>query len=313
MMANGSRRDRAPPMFSQDLKEVQDHYDIQGGILMIDFTVMWQPILRPNRIPRAKPFDIVAAQLQLHPYSGADRDTWRQGRVDEGAGTYIQGVLEYSLTPLIRQMAHAPQWHIPLHPDIPPTTREWLPFWNETRAGLNLVYELPVDREISDWVWNEIELVRRTPHYGQRPPLVVGTHVGRGGLSDDLAFALNESPFKAILLDPSVLRGMTNVGGDVANDRRIDALTHFLAQLRQDLPVVATGITEWPEWQIASALGMKFGQGTVWMAPTPLNETFGDDPHFADVDAKLGLQGYGFDPQAPSDDFDLGLGWMGIV
>lgn len=241
---------------------------------MIDFDVLWQPIVLVNDPAQLPPHVVAAGRLLLKPPGGEDLETWWRRHLDAGVGDRVQGQLEFRLTPYLREMQRVNQWHIPLHPEVAPSTRDWLPFWNDDEVALNLVYELPVDRLIDDWVWAEIELVRRSSRFGGRTPMVAGSHVGRQGLTANLAEALNQSPFHVVLLDSGVTRDLSPVTGDPENDRRFDALADFLQRLRPDLPVVATGVEQATEWQALRALGLVYGQGSLWMKPTALDEVF---------------------------------------
>lgn len=254
---------------------------------MIAFDMMWQPIVLISDPPALPYHRIAAATLRIQPPGGQDLETWWEDRLREGTADDAQGQLECRLTPYLPEMQRARQWHVPLHPQVPPATRDWLPFWNEDGIKLNLVYELPVDRPIDDWVWAEIELVRRAPNAG-RPPLVAGTHVGRQGLATAATEALNDGPFQVLLLDAGVTRGLTNRFDPRDDDsevwRRFLALSAFLQHLRPDLPIVATGIQTDDEVRALAALGVKYAQGSWWCPPTPLEETFRNRTLSADPD-----------------------------
>ena len=158
-----------------------------------------------------------------------------------------------------------------------PATRTWLPFWNDDGLALNWTYEVPVDQNVSDRVWNEIELVRRARRIDGIKPIIAGSHAGRQGLTVALAEALNAAPFSVLLLDPSVTDGLSNrlcLPGNEAHDARFLALSHFMEALRPDLPVVATGIATEGACQAVRACGVAYGQGDLWLPPTPLAETF---------------------------------------
>ncbi len=243
---------------------------------MIDFDVLWQPILMVNDPAHLPPHFVAAGQLRIQPPNGQGVEDWWRERIRVGEADHAQGQLEARLLPYVREMQRVRQWHIPLHPQIAPATRDWLPFWNEDSVALNLVYELPVDQPIDDVVWAEIELVRRAPRYGGVEPMVAGTHVGRQGLDPNAAHVLNDAPWRVLLLDPRVSQGLSNVSGDAENDRRFDALGNFLRRLRPDLPVVATGIRTMAEWQAVRALGVLYGQGDLWAPAEPLAASFGD-------------------------------------
>lgn len=241
---------------------------------MITFDLLWQPIVLVNDPPELPPHVVAAGQLQIQPPNGQNLEDWWRTQLSAGVGDHVQGQLEFRLLPYLKEMQRAHQWHIPLHPEVAPATRDWLPDWNEDEVSLNLVYELPVDRVIDDWVWAEIELVRRAPRHGGRAPMVAGTHVGRQGLTVALADALNQSPFQVLLLDPEVTRDLSPVTGDPENDRRFDTVADFLQRLRPDIPVVATGVQHPAEWQALRALGLVYGQGSLWLPPTSLEDTF---------------------------------------
>lgn len=242
---------------------------------MIDFNILWQPIVLVNDPPELPPHRIAAGQLQIQPPNGQDLASWWTDRLRRGEGDQVQGQLEFRLSPYLAAMQRVTQWHLPLHPAVLPATRDWWPFWVEAGHAPHLVYELPVDESIDDWVWAEIELVRRTMHQGAWP-LVAGTHVGRRGLlTPGLADRLNGGRFAVLLLDPAVSAGLTNVAlADPAIDQRRDALSAFLQALRPDLPVVATGVSTVSQWQGLAACGLVYGQGPLWMPPTSLADTF---------------------------------------
>ncbi|WP_020375074.1 hypothetical protein [Sulfobacillus thermosulfidooxidans] len=240
-----------------------------------DFMVMWQPIVHVDNAQGLAPLTIVAGQLQIHPPQGRDLATWWSERIAAGDGERMQALLEASLFPFLSEMGRAYQWHIPVHPQVPPTTRSWMPLWLEQRVPFNLVYELPVDEPIDPAVWAELELIRREPTIGRHKPSLAGTHVGRKGLTPALAETLNAAPFDVLLLDPVVAQGLKHQM-DLAMDdvAPLQALREFLDVIRPDLPVVVTGIERSTQWQAAYACGALYGQGALWMPPTPLADTF---------------------------------------
>lgn len=248
-----------------------------------DFTLHWQPILYVDRPSGTPPLTIVAGQLQVRPTAGQDLDAlWTQA-IAESRDQTLQAEIETGLWPYLREMQRAFQWHIPLHSQVPPSTRAWLPFWRDEGIAFNLVYELPVDEPISPEVWTEIELIRRGPQLGRRQPALAGTHVGRHGLTPALAETLNTSPFDVLLLDPQVVAGLS-AQIDPAHDSvaPLMALREFVEAVRPDLPVVVTGIETPTQWQAASLAGVVYAQGGLWMPPTPLAATF--TSHTPDTD-----------------------------
>ncbi len=209
------------------------------------------------------------------PPDGQELETWWQERIAEGLGDMVQGQFEFLLTPYVMEMQRIRRWHIPVRPRIPPETLDMLVQWNDLGVKLNLIYELPVDRDIDDHVWTEIELIRRASHNSDIPPALAGTHVGRQGLTPALAQALNAAPFEVLLLDPAVTVGLSNVyARDPANDRRINAISTFMRELRSDLPVMATGISEVAQWHAIHSCGVAYAQGSLWLPPTPMEPVF---------------------------------------
>jgi len=248
---------------------------------MIDFELLWQPIVKPNDPPNLPPRFIAAGQLQIKPPNGQDVDAWWEDRLNDPVQTsdMAQGQWEFRLTPYLEQMQQVRRWHIPLNPDVRPATRDMLRLWNDDNIRLNLVYELPVDREVDYWVWNEIELIRNYPNNGAKRPALAASHVGRSGFTPELAEALNNGPFSLILLDPQIAQNLSGrMGQDATNDARFEALGDFLDRLRRDHPVIATGIRTMTEWKAVNALGVKYGQGDLWMPPSPMEPTFLTEP-----------------------------------
>ncbi len=243
----------------------------------IPFDIAWQPIVLIKDYPTLPPFPVAAGQIQLQPPDGQDLATWWDTQLAMGQADFAQGQLELRLEPFMQEMARVRRWHLSLHPQVPPATRTWLPFWNEEGLALNWVYEVPVDQEVSDLVWNEMELARRARRIGEVEPRIAGSHVGRQGLTVTLAEALNTAPFTVLLLDPAVTDGLSNrlgVPGNEAQDARFYALWHFMEALRPDLPVVATGINTVEACKAVHACGVAYGQGDLWLPSTPLAETF---------------------------------------
>jgi len=239
------------------------------------FEVVWQPIVKVNEIPDLPFHPIVAGCLQLQLPTAQPLDAWWHDRLVDGTAEKMEAIFELSLERFLPEMQKVRRWHIPVHPLIEPSTRDWLPFWNDYRVKMNWVYEVPTDEIVDPSVWNEIELIRLAPNNSDIPITMAGTHVGRQGLTLELADALNQSPFSVLILDPSVTEGLNNVyGRDPVNDRRFDALYAFMHRLDEDWSVVATGITTAPQWHAARGCGVRYGMGDLWLPPTPLDETF---------------------------------------
>ena len=251
---------------------------------MMDFEILWQPIVRAQNDIAHAPHVVQAGQLQIQPARGHNLDTWWHDRVERGEDEAAQMQLEFLLSRVLGPMSRVSRWHIPLSPHTRPQTRELYPLFHPDWYQLNWVYELPVDEPLSDWVWWELDMIRQ---YTQRDhdrapwPLTAGTHVGRHvPLTRDLAEQFANGPFQILLLDPSVAGGISAAfGDDETPSDSAWALHRFLAHLPSRIAVVATGVETWDQWRGLRQCGIAFGQGSLWMAPTRLSEIFGQPTH----------------------------------
>ncbi len=244
----------------------------------VPFVIAWEPIVQPT--PHNNPnvaTKVVGGEIHLIPKSGADSNQWWNAVMASDQGEQIQSTLELVLSAMADTLGVVPRWHIALHPHVRPQLRiaEILDLWNAQEQALNLVYMLPVDEPADPAVWEEIAAIQRAKQlYGDRP-ILAASHVGRSGLSVELAESLNDGPFTMLHLDPSVSAGLTGRMDRVpGNDERFGALADFLQALDSRIPVVATGIQTEEEWQAVAALRVRYGQGPLWMAPDPIHNTF---------------------------------------
>lgn len=252
----------------------------------VPFVIAWEPIVKPPENNNAtRSAKIVAGQIHLLPKSGADPAEWWQTVMASDRGEMIQSTVELLLSGMADRLDIVSRWHLALHPQVRPRLRidEILDLWNAQKQVLNLVYMLPVDDPVEPAVWEEIAAVKRAKQIVGERPMLAASHVGRSGLSRELAAALNDGPFSVLHLDPSVSAGLTGRMDIVpGNDERFGALSDFMQVLDSRIPVIATGLQTDEEWRAVEATGVHFGQGPLWMAPDPIHNTFGtpvdDDP-----------------------------------
>lgn len=257
---------------------------------MIEFDVLWQPIVAIQPAPRLGFQPVAAGRLIVDPPGHSDLNTWWQERIDHGEGHDLAGQIEWRCWPYLTEMQRVRRWHVPVHPLIPPASRTWLPLWHDEGVRINLVYEFPVDVAIDDWVWAEIELIRRMNRpKPEVPPVVAATHVGRHGLTSELAALLNDGPFSVLLLDETVTQGLRNrfdteTFATDPDALRLETLRQFILALRPDLPVVATGVSTKMELDSIDACGVRYGSGPLWMKPVLLGDVFRDPQPKVDPD-----------------------------
>lgn len=246
---------------------------------MIPFDLYWDPIVDgrywDQRTNALQP--VIGGLLKIVPPNGQDLDAWWDDRIRQGDAHIAQAHVEFRLTSLIQHItAFNRFWILPLHPQVPPMTLESLPIWldeYERPVALRMAYGLPVDRPIADEFWEILKVVRTGPGFAHRWPHVAALHVGRSGLSKELAEWLNTSPFSLVVLDPSVLAWPERIVPDTPEARTMNTFYEFIGALHPSIPVIATGLDTPVQWEWATGM-ISYWQGAHLIPTLRADRTF---------------------------------------
>lgn len=243
-------------------------------------TLHWQPIVTLADYDAKPPHRrIVAGQWQWAPTNGQTPEAWWAERLERdeasGAQLYIETILaDYGRS----AYEWVPLMILPVHPQQEPMPGYLLkPWWTEMFVK-QFGFELPVDEAISPDVWNALEIMRNDYRgRGDKPPVMVGSHVGRSHPFEQEYQRLADSPFDVFMLEPSVIQGLefTVLPQPQSMEDRLMSLQGFVDLMRENgKTVIATGITTPTELHAAARTGCEFAQGPVFMPSTPVNKTF---------------------------------------